>query len=191
MILASLILAACGGAAPATVQKAGVLRVAMQPIVQTDPAFVSSDAEVLVANHVYDYLVDIDPESMIQPRLATTWTVSDDGLTYTFQLAEDVKFHDGSDFSAEDVAWTFNRLRDPALELPTSSLYSNVASVSASGDLEVTFTLNELNPFFLFDLSDNHALILKAGTEDAGTSFHRHGSQWGLLYQWPTEVSRS
>jgi peptide/nickel transport system substrate-binding protein len=175
MILASLILAACGGAAPATVQKAGVLRVAMQPIVQTDPAFVSSDAEVLVANHVYDYLVDIDPESMIQPRLATTWTVSDDGLTYTFQLAEDVKFHDGSDFSAEDVAWTFNRLRDPALELPTSNLYSNVASVSASGDLEVTFTLNELNPFFLFDLSDNHALILKAGTEDAGTSFNGTG----------------
>jgi peptide/nickel transport system substrate-binding protein len=145
MILASLILAACGGAAPASVQKAGVLRVAMQPIVQTDPAFVSSDAEVLVANHVYDYLVDIDPESMIQPR------------------------------SAEDVAWTFNRLRDPALELPTSSLYSNVASVSASGDLEVTFTLNELNPFFLFDLSDNHALILKAGTEDAGTSFNGTG----------------
>lgn len=175
IILVSLVLTACGGAAPAMVEKAGVLRVAMQPIVQTDPAFISSDAEVLVANHVYDYLVDIDTESNIQPRLATAWTVSDDGLTYVFQLAEDVTFHDGSEFNAEDVAWTFNRLRDPTLELPTSSLYSNVASVSATGDLEVTFKLNESNPFFLFDLSDNHALILKAGTEDAGTNFNGTG----------------
>ena len=175
VILASLILVACGGAAPATIDKAGVLRVSMQPIVQTDPAFISSDAEVLVANHVYDYLVDIDPESNIQPRLATAWEVSDDGLTYTFQLAEGVMFHDGSEFRAEDVAWTFNRLRDPALELPTSSLYSNIASVSVTGDHEVTFTLSESNPFFLFDLSDNHALILKAGTEDAGTNFNGTG----------------
>jgi peptide/nickel transport system substrate-binding protein len=170
-----LLLAACGSAAPASDQQAGVLRVAMQSIVQADPAFISSDSEVLVANHVYDYLVDIDPQNKIQPRLAASWDMSDDGLIYTFQLAEGVTFHDGSEFSAEDVAWTFNRLRDPALELPTSSLYSNIASVSATGDLEVTFTLTESNPFFLFDLSDNHALILKAGTENAGTNFNGTG----------------
>lgn len=152
-----------------------VLRVAMQPIVQTDPAFISSDSEVLVANHVYDYLVDIDPESNIQPRLATAWTVSDDGLSYIFTLAEGVTFHDGSPLTAEDVVWTFDRLRDPALELPTADLYSNIASAEATGDLEVTFTLSQPNPFFLYDLSDNHALILKAGTGDADTSFNGTG----------------
>jgi peptide/nickel transport system substrate-binding protein len=174
-MLVSLLLSACGGAQPAAEEKAGILRVAMQSIVQTDPAFISSDSEVLVANHVYDYLVDINPESKIQPRLATSWSRSDDGLTYTFQLAEGVVFHDGSEFTAEDVVWTFNRLRDPVLELPTASLYSNVAMVSATGELEVTFTLTESNPFFLFDLSDNHALILKAGTEDADTNFNGTG----------------
>jgi ABC-type transport system substrate-binding protein len=71
--------------APATGRE-GVLRVAMQPIVQTDPALISSDSEVLVANHVYDYLVDIDPQSQPVPRLATDWEVSDDGLTYTFNV---------------------------------------------------------------------------------------------------------
>ena len=66
-------------AAPAAAS--GVLRVAMQPIVNTDPLTISSDAEVLVANHVYDYLVDIDPGSNPVPRLATAWTSSADGLT--------------------------------------------------------------------------------------------------------------
>lgn len=146
----------------------GTLRVAMQPIVATDPALISSDSEVLVANHVFDYLVDIDPESNLIPRLATEWEMSEDGLTYTFQLAEGVTFHDGSPFSAEDVVWTFNRLRDPANEYATATLYENIVDIQATGELEVTFTLGTPNPFFLYDLSDNHALVLKAGTEDPG-----------------------
>ena len=56
-----------------TVNAGGTLRVAMQPIVNTDPLTISSDSEVLVANHVYDYLIDIDPQSNIIPRLATEW----------------------------------------------------------------------------------------------------------------------
>lgn len=151
------------------VDRTGTFRVAMQPIVQTDPAFIASDSEVLVANHVYDYLVDINPDSEIIPRLAKAWTYTEDGLTYIFQLEEGVIFHDQSPFSAADVVWTFNRLRDPALELPTTDLYANIANVEASGDLEVTFTLVQPNPFFLYDLSDNHALILKAGTQDPST----------------------
>lgn len=151
------------------------LRVAMQPIVQTDPAFISSDAEVLVANHVYDYLVDIDPDNEVIPRLARGWTTSADGLTYTFTLAEGVTFHDDSPLTAEDVVWTFDRLRDPEADLPTSDLYANIESIEATGELEVTFQLAQPNPFFLYDLSDNHALILKAGTEDADTNFNGTG----------------
>lgn len=141
----------------------GILRVAMQPIVQTDPAFISSDLEVLVANHIYDYLVDINPDNEIIPRLAQEWSQSDDGLTYTFTLAEGITFHDNSPLTAEDVVWTFDRLRDPAAELPTSDLYANIESVEATGAAEVTFRLLQPNPFFLYDLSDNHALILKPG----------------------------
>jgi peptide/nickel transport system substrate-binding protein len=152
----------------------GTLRVAMQPIVNTDPIAISSDSEVLVANHVYDYLIDIDAQSHIIPRLAAEWRASDEGLTYTFQLAEGVTWHDGSDFSAEDVAWTFERLRTTE-GTPTADLYSNIESVEATGDLEVTFKLTEPNSFFLYDLSDNHALILKAGTEDADSNFNGTG----------------
>jgi peptide/nickel transport system substrate-binding protein len=202
LLALALLLAACGGEeeptpteapvepapedtpAPETSEEAeseselatdsGRLRVAMQPMAATDPAFISSDSEVLVANHVYDYLVDVDPQSNIIPRLATEWQTSDDGLTYTFALAEGVTWHDGDPFTAEDVVWTFNRLRDPELGSPTVDLYSNINDIQASGDLEVTFTLAEPNPFFLYDLSDNHALVIKDGTEDA-TDFNGTG----------------
>jgi peptide/nickel transport system substrate-binding protein len=147
----------------------------MQPMVQTDPAFISSDSEVLFANHVYDYLVDIDPQSNIKPHIAANWDVSEDGLTYVFTLQEGITFHDGSPLTEDDVAWTFNRLRNPDLGLPTADLYKNVVSVEATGDLEVTFVLQEPNPFFLYDLSDNHALILKEGTDDAATNFNGTG----------------
>lgn len=163
-----LLLAACGPAeSQPSGETGGTLRVAFEPLVQTDPALISSDAEVFVANAVYDYLVDIDPVSnQPKPRLATDWTVSDDGMTYVFNLADGVTFHDGSPFNAEDVVWTFNHLRDPESGFATVDLYSDITSVEATGDLEVTFTLTKPNPFFLYDLSDNHALILKADAED-------------------------
>lgn len=186
---ALLLLAACGAptstetAAPASEtnsENAGdnaegtTLRAGMEIPVQLDPAFAASDVEIAILNAVYDYLVDIDAANTIQPRLATSWEISEDGLTYTFTLAPNVTFHDGSPLTAADVVWTFDRLRDPEAELPTASLYSNIASISAEDDQTVVFTLTETNPFFLFDLSDNHALILKAETEDP-TDFNGSG----------------
>jgi peptide/nickel transport system substrate-binding protein len=152
-----------------------VLRLAVQPIVQTDPAFISSDPEVLVANQVYDYLVDVTIDNTIEPRLATEWEVSEDGLEYEFKLSEGVTFHDGSALTAEDVVWTFDRLRDPNGDLPTRDLYSNIATIEANSDHEVKFTLVEPNPFFLYDLSDNHALVLNAGTADASVRINGTG----------------
>ncbi len=145
----------------------GVFRAAIEPIVQLDPAFITSDSEVAVASHVYDYLVDVDGENRIIPRLARSWEVSEDGLTYTFWLQEGVRFHDGTPFTAADVVWTFDRLRDPELGFATVDLYENIHSIEAAGDAKVVFTLAKPNPFFLYDLSDNRALVIRRGTEQA------------------------
>ena len=189
-ILTTFLLAACGASTPApaantaapaattaalstaaATTRQGTLRVAFDIPAKLDPAFASSDSEIAILNAVYDYLVDVDQDSKIQPRLATKWDISKDGLTYTFRLAPNVTFHDGSALTSKDVIWTFDRLRDPALKLPTSSLYSNIDSISSVGDGQVVFKLKATNPFFLYDLSDNHALILKANTADAATKF--------------------
>ncbi|MCS6881193.1 MAG: ABC transporter substrate-binding protein [Oscillochloridaceae bacterium] len=165
-------------AAPATSAPGGAaatLRVATEIPVQLDPALASSDAEILILHSIYDYLVDINARNEIVPRLAREWQVSDDGLTYTLRLVEGAAFHDGSPLTAADVVWTFNRLRDPSLQLPTADLYAGVAAVEADGDGTVVFTLSDPNPFFLYDLSDNRALVLKAETADAATSFNGTG----------------
>lgn len=144
------------------------LTVGIEIPVQLDPAFASSDAEIAVLNAVYDYLVDIDPDNNIVPRLAESWTVSDDGRSYTLRLRQGVRFHDGAPLTAQDVVWTFNRLRDAELGVPTADLYANIIEVEALSAHEVHFRLSEPNPFFLYDLSDNRAVIVQAETSNFG-----------------------
>lgn len=166
------------GAAGAAVQthqaSSGVLRAALQPIQQTDPAFISAESEITFANNVYDYLVDVDADNRVQPRLAQDWMTGEDGRTWRFLLAEDVRFHDGSPLTPSDVVWTFDRLRDPDVGGATADLYSGIDAVEATGEREVTFQLAERDPFFLFNLSDNHAVIVPEGVTDL-TEFNGTG----------------
>jgi len=156
-----------------SVTKGGTLRLATQAVVRIDPAFVSSDQEVAVTNAVYDYLVDVDADNRVQPRLASSWTVSEDGLSYTFELQQGVTFHDGGPFGPQDVVWSFNRLRNPETS-SAASLFENVTEVTAVGPYAVRFVLSQNDPFFLFDLSDNRAAIVKDGTTEA-TDFNGTG----------------
>ena len=57
----------------------------------------------LVLSNVYDCLLCLEPDGTLSPALAESYSVSPDGLTYTFNLRKGVKFHDGSDMTAEDV----------------------------------------------------------------------------------------
>lgn len=140
-----------------------------------DPLTASADAEIAFLNAVYDYLVDTNTQSELTPRLAIEWDVSNDGLTYTLQIAEGVKFHDGSDLAIDDIIWTFNRLRDPAHESPTSDLYADIESIEAGDGRSVVFRLSEPNPDFLYNLSDSHAVILKANAANIGNNFNGTG----------------
>jgi peptide/nickel transport system substrate-binding protein len=66
-----------------------------------------------VMDLTYDLLVDFSPkDSSPVPGLADSWETSDDGLTWTFHLNKDAKWHDGEDVTSEDVAYTFNRILD-------------------------------------------------------------------------------
>ena len=77
-----------------------------------DPADMHSGDDAYHTFAVYNRLVDIDDNFNVLPELATEWSVSDDGLTWTFKLREGVKFHSGKDFSSADVVWSFKRLLD-------------------------------------------------------------------------------
>jgi len=169
-----------GGGTPATESKTEgqlkTLRVAWGGApVTLDPLSASADTEIAFLNAVYDYLIDTNARSELVPRLATSWNVSDDGLTYTLQIVEGAKFHDGSALTIQDIIWTFDRLRDPESESPTSDLYADIVRIEPGEGNSVVFHLNRTNPDFLYNLSDNHAVILKADAPNIGNEFNGTG----------------
>lgn len=97
----------------ADVDTTGYLVAALNADIQTaDVQKTSKDYEIPfnIFDRLVDVEVDADGNSKIVPSLAESWDISDDGLEYTFHLRQGVKFHNGNDFTAEDVAYTFHRL---------------------------------------------------------------------------------
>ena len=84
-----------------------------------DPAQVTDNLSEAVLVNLFRGLVSMDPATLaVVPAVAESWTVSPDGLTYTFRLRDDVVFHNGRRVIAEDVAWSFERLLRPATKSP-------------------------------------------------------------------------
>lgn len=105
-----------GAAGIATAAPSGVLVIAENETPENlDPAnAVNSTVNQLIIG-VYDTLVQFTAgELAVTPRLATDWSISEDGLSYTFTLRDDVTFHDGSALTAEDVKFTLDRLQAAA-----------------------------------------------------------------------------
>ncbi|MBT2216150.1 ABC transporter substrate-binding protein [Virgibacillus dakarensis] len=130
--------------------------------IQLDPSKITDGESIYVTNQIYDTLVRYKEENTeVRPALATEWNVSDDGLTWTFQLRDDVKFHDGNDFSAEDVVYNFERWATSAefiyygymFGASEDDLGGIIEKVEATGDYEVTITLSEPNAPFLQTLA--------------------------------------
>ncbi|MBI3976313.1 MAG: hypothetical protein HY334_07975, partial [Armatimonadetes bacterium] len=79
-----------------------------------DPAFVNQVVQFTVTSNVLSGLTHIDAGLIARPDLAESWEVAPDGLTWTFRLRRNVRWHNGDRFNADDVIFTFNRTRDPA-----------------------------------------------------------------------------
>lgn len=105
----------------------------------------------VLAYNIYDTLVMPDPQTGVKPHVASEWSVSDDGLTYTFTLRQDVKFHDGSDLQADDVVFSYERMK--AINQGFAFLFTEwVSSVEAVDPYTVTFTLSGTYAPFLSTL---------------------------------------
>ncbi|HJS30136.1 MAG TPA: ABC transporter substrate-binding protein [Anaerolineales bacterium] len=94
---------------------------------------------------VYDSLFIRTPDLSTVPHLATSATPSEDGLTWTVTLRDDVLWHDGEPFTAEDVVFSYDFL----LEAGRAPGLTNVTEVQAVGEHELEITLSSPNPFFL------------------------------------------
>jgi peptide/nickel transport system substrate-binding protein len=114
----------------------------------------------------YNTLLQFDAPNYpkIVGDLATSWTVSPDGLTYTFKLKDGVKFHDGSAFSAEDVKATYDRIRDPQAGARSvrKAAYEDIASIETPDRLTVVFRLKKPNASMLANFASPWDCIYSA-----------------------------
>jgi peptide/nickel transport system substrate-binding protein len=111
----------------------------------------SSLIPISILYNVLEPLVKIGPDGSINPLLADSWEISDDGLTYTFSLIE-ANFHDGQPFTAADVKYTYERAMDPAQAHPFARYFTVVDQVNALDDRTVEVQLNTPSNNFLFNM---------------------------------------
>ena len=147
LVLSLSLLAGCGSTksddAAADGQsgsRPSIVRFSADSTPKIDPAVINDLVGSICVENLYDGLVLQDGSEQV-PNLATDWTVSEDGLSYTFHLKQGVKFHSGNEMKASDVVFSFDRFK--TIGEGFAYLFANVATCTADDDYTVTFTLSQ------------------------------------------------
>ena len=130
--------------------------------------------EVVYAN-IFEGLTRFGPDGSINPGLASSWEVTEDGRVYTFHLRPGVKFHDGTEMNADDVVFSLDRARAPDSTNAQKALFSGIVEVEALDPLTVMVRLEQPNGNFPFNMAWGDAVIVapesieNAATNPVGT----------------------
>jgi len=138
-----------------------------------DPAYAKDLPHIWVCNQLFNGLVDLDDKLKIVPAIAKSWEISENGLVYTFQLRNDIYFHESPAFpqktrtvNAADVVYSFNRILNPTLASPGGWIFNYVAksdtgyAFKALNDSVFEVSLKQVFPPFLGMLSMPYAAIV-------------------------------
>ncbi len=120
--------------------------------------------QVLLYN-VYETLVRLQPDGSITPLLAESYAISDDGLTYTFNLHDGVSFHNGDPLTADDVVFSINNVAGNEAH-PFTTTFAPIADVVAVDDLTVEVTLSQPSANLLFFMTQGQGSILNQNALD-------------------------
>ena len=135
-----------------------------------DPLQLTTTTVGNMVDYMVEPLTQLAPDGSIRPHLAESWSVSADGLQYTFKLRQGVTFHDKSPFNAEAVKWNFDRLKDPEVRVPGRASYP-VAQTDVVDPATVRVTLKRPYVPFISALSGSTVGILSpASAEQHGNS---------------------
>jgi len=122
-----------------------------------DPAFAKDNADIWAVNQLFNGLVQMDEELNVQPCIAKGWTISEDALTYSFKLRNDIQFHKHELFgkdstryvNAKDFEYSLNRLLDKQVASPGRWVMDRVETFSAKNDSTFNIKLKQAFPAFL------------------------------------------
>jgi peptide/nickel transport system substrate-binding protein len=139
----------------------GTLRLGVQADpAELDPHKTSLTAAWHVIEHVYDTLVTTDETLAPVPALAESWEISDDGTTYTFNLRQGVLFHNGREFVADDVKYSYERILDPETASPVVADLGSVDTIEVVDPYTVVITLKSADASFLSALMGGSIAIV-------------------------------
>ncbi len=116
----AIALSGCGGGSKSAKKVSGkILTIEMGPEVESiDPALNTTNDGANYLTYLFDNLLRTDKDGKVVPSLAQKYEVSDDGLTWTFHLRDGLKWSDGSDFTANDFVYSWQRMVDPDVAAP-------------------------------------------------------------------------
>jgi peptide/nickel transport system substrate-binding protein len=158
---------------PVAVVKHGgelILAVPAEPPNGFDPHKVEAAAAFQIAVNVFDTLVRSSPKGEIVPGLAEDWQVSEDGLTYTFQIRKNARFHNGRPVTAQDAAFSLRRILDEKTESPKRSDYAAIVDVQTPDDYTLVLKTESYNAPLLANLARGNAAIVPEEAVDSLTN---------------------
>ena len=130
---------------------------------------------------IQDTMVALDWDGRTAiPYLAKSWTISEDGRTYTFKLRDDVTFCSGKKFTAADVVYSFKRLKDPETKAPYSWRAGNIKELRAPDPYTVEYELNEPYSELLLQLT----MYTNAIAAQSTTKLRRIGTALTDIKEW-------
>ena len=136
-----------------------------------DPtADATASIDSMMTQNVFESLTTVAENGEVQPNLATKWDVSEDGLTYTFHLAEGVMFHDGSALDADDGVFSFDRAMAEESVNPSKDIFEPITSVEAIDPQTVEITLSGKDAFFLFNMGQGDSAIVASETAEGNNA---------------------
>ncbi|NLG08151.1 MAG: glutathione ABC transporter substrate-binding protein [Deinococcales bacterium] len=140
--------------------------------VTLDPHDTTDSPSATVTSHLYETLFELTPEGAIEPRLATDYAFSEDGLTLTLTIRDGVTFHDGTPLTAEIVKGSLDRFLDPENAWTFRFLLDAVEEVAVTGDMQVELRLaNAFAPLLAHLTHSSTAIVLPAAAERYGEEF--------------------
>ena len=152
------------------------------PYVTLDPSIEYSNG-IMVLQNVYETLTHYDPEKgEVVPMLATEWSSNEDGTVWTFQIRDDVTFHDGSKLTAQQVVNSFKRsmnLGQGGAYIWDAVLAENGGSIEATGEYEVTITCGYPCAIDLITSSAYAAYVMSDSVLDKDTEYFNEGHDGG------------
>ena len=165
---AALALAISG---PAAAQRADItLGMQLEPPMLDPTAGAAAAIDEVVYANVFEGLTRFAPDGSIRPALARDWSVSEDGLTYEFELVEGARFHDGTSFDAEDVKFSLDRARAENSTNAQKALFSAIETVEVVDRSTVRLRLSRPEGNLLFNLAWGDAVIVAPESAETNAS---------------------